>query len=143
MRISLIFFCLLFSLSLLGQSCVGEWITIDDNTQKKKSIVELYKKNGKLYGKIIYLFPEMGRENDPVCSECSGALKNKLVMGLGIVNGLTWDGSQWRNGTIVDPENGEEYAVKIWLDPENGNSMNVRGYIGIFFRTQNWIRQVN
>jgi hypothetical protein len=41
-------------------------------------------------------------------------------------------------GTVA--ENGKIYIVSMWLDSENPNKLNVRGYIGIFFRTQQWTR---
>jgi uncharacterized protein (DUF2147 family) len=135
---SLLLLCV-FS-SLAQKSCVGKWITIDDETGKKKSIVQLYKSDSKLYGKITYLYPRAGREENPKCTKCSGDRKNKPLVGLQIVRGCSWNGSEWEGGTIVDPENGKVYDVKFWLDPNNGNLLNVRGYIGIFFRTQQWIR---
>jgi uncharacterized protein (DUF2147 family) len=123
-----------------AQSCVGTWITIDDETGKKKSKVELYKKDGKLYGKIIYLYPREGREENPKCTKCTGDRKNQPLIGLQIVRGLEWDGSEWEDGTICDPENGKIYTCAIWLDEENKDRLHVRGYVGPFFRTQTWIR---
>lgn len=123
-----------------AQSCVGTWITIDDETGKKKSKVELYKKDGKLYGKIVYLYPREGREENPKCTKCTGDRKNQPLIGLQIVRGLEWDGSEWEDGTICDPENGKIYTCSIWLDEENKDRLHVRGYVGPFFRTQTWIR---
>lgn len=123
-----------------AQSCVGTWITIDDETGKKKSKVELYKKDGKLYGKIVYLYPREGREDNPKCTKCTGDRKNQPLIGLQIVRGLEWDGSEWEDGTICDPENGKIYTCSIWLDEENKDRLYVRGYVGPFFRTQTWIR---
>jgi uncharacterized protein (DUF2147 family) len=123
-----------------AQTCSGKWITIDDETGKKKSIVELYKADGKLYGKILYLFPREGREPNAKCTKCTDDRKNKPLVGLQIVRNLKWDGEEWYGGTIVDPENGKVYTVKIWVDPDNPDKLNVRGYIGPFFRTQNWVR---
>lgn len=123
-----------------AQSCIGTWITIDDETGKKKSKVELYKKDGKLYGKIVYLYPREGREENPKCTKCSGDRKNQPLVGLQIVRGLEWDGSEWEDGTICDPENGKVYTCSMWLDAENKDRLNVRGYVGPFFRTQTWIR---
>jgi len=126
-----------------GQSCAGKWITIDDKTRVKKSIVELFWKKGKLYGKIIYLYPEEGREDNPNCTECKGELKNQPVVGLEIVQNLSWDGSQWEDGTIVDPEDGKKYTVKMWLNETDENVLTVRGYIGFFYRTQYWVRKLD
>lgn len=142
MKMKLFLTVALVALSLIGraQSCVGKWVTIDDETNKKKSIVELYKQDGKLYGKITYLFPREGREPDPKCTLCTDDRKDQPLVGLQIVRGLNWSGSVWQNGTIVDPENGKIYTVKMWLENGNANLLNVRGYIGPFYRTQKWIR---
>ena len=140
-----LFTCLFLAAAYFStaQSCVGKWITIDDETGKKKSIVELYKKDEKLYGKITYLYPREGREPNPKCTKCEGDRKNQPLVGLQIVRGLKWDGGEWEDGTILDPENGKVYTVKMWLDPENKDRLNVRGYIGPIFRTQRWIRTDN
>lgn len=130
------------SFTLMAQkTCSGKWTTIDDNTGKKKSIVELYKVDSKLYGKITYLYPREGREENPKWTKCTDDRKDKPLVGLQIVRNLKWDGDEWYGGTIVDPENGKVYNVKIWLNPDNPDKLNVRGYIGPFFRTQEWIRE--
>jgi len=43
----------------------------------------------------------------------------------------------WQDGKILDPNNGKFYSCKIWLENRN---LEVRGYIGFFFRTQQWLR---
>jgi uncharacterized protein (DUF2147 family) len=119
---------------LFSQSIVGTWKTIDDNTGNAKSIVKIYLKNGKAYGDVIQLLDS--DEENPLCDNCSGSLFNKPILGMTIINGLVNDKGYWKgdNG-ILDPENGKFYNVKIWRD---GNKLNVRGYIGPFFRTQTW-----
>ncbi len=131
---------LFLSMNSMAQTCVGKWVTIDDETNKKKSIVELYKSDGKLYGKITYLFPREGREPNAKCTKCTDDRKNLPLLGLQIVRGCKWDGTQWEGGTIIDPENGKLYTVKMWLEPDNSNYLNVRGYIGPFYRTQKWVK---
>ena len=131
---------LFLSVNSMAQTCVGKWVTIDDETNKKKSIVELYKSDGKLYGKITYLFPREGREPNAKCTKCTDDRKNLPLLGLQIVRGCKWDGTQWEGGTIIDPENGKVYTVKMWLEPDNSNYLNVRGYIGPFYRTQKWVK---
>lgn len=44
-----------FVSALKAQSVVGRWKTIDDETGKEKSIVEIYEKNGLVYGKLVEL----------------------------------------------------------------------------------------
>ncbi|MBP5982936.1 MAG: DUF2147 domain-containing protein [Fluviicola sp.] len=140
MKIGLLFSLMLLASYSFAQSCIGTWITIDDETGKKKSKVELYKQDGKLYGKITYVYPRPGLEENPVCKKCPGDRKNKPLVGLQIVRGLSWNGSEWEDGTIVDPENGKVYTCSIWLVEGNPDKLNVRGYVGPFFRTQTWIR---
>jgi len=135
-------FSLFFSIGLLAhaQSCTGLWITIDDATGLKKSIVELYKKDGVLYGKVVYIYKRGKDGPNSKCTECSGKLYNQPVMGMLIVKHMQWSGSQWEDGTILDPDNGKTYTCTIWLNDANKDKLNVRGYIGPFFRTQEWIR---
>ena len=122
------------------KSCVGKWTTFDDETHKNKSTVELYKVDGKLFGKIVYLYPKKGREDDPLCTKCTGTNKNKKIVGMQIAGNMVWNGKEWEDGYIIDPENGKSYTVSMWIDSENPDKLHVRGYIGIFYRTQDWIR---
>lgn len=140
MKWMLLNFLLFATIAVKAQTCVGTWITIDDETGKKKSKVELYKKDGKLYGKIVYLYPREGREENPKCKKCTGDRKNQPLVGLQIVRGMVWDGEEWEDGTILDPENGKVYTCSMWLEEGNADKLNVRGYVGPFFRTQTWIR---
>jgi uncharacterized protein (DUF2147 family) len=138
-----VLFLLLFCFIGFGsraQSCTGYWITIDDATGLKKSIVELYKKDGVLYGKVVYIYKRGKDGPNSKCTECSGKLYNQPVMGMLIVKQMQWSGSQWEDGTILDPDNGKTYTCTIWLNDANKDKLNVRGYIGPFFRTQVWIR---
>ena len=140
-RLILLSFCM-FCLHVIGnaQSCLGLWITIDDETGLKKSVVELYKVDGKMYGKIVYIYKHGKDGPHSLCDQCEGSLKNKPVMGMQILKNMSWDGSEWAGGTILDPKNGKTYDAKIWINAENFNKLNVRGYIGPFFRTQTWIK---
>jgi len=59
----------------------GQWQTIDDVTDKPKSIVNIYDQDGKIYGKIMRLFLSAGEEPDPVCVKCTDERKNKKSSG--------------------------------------------------------------
>lgn len=138
-------FSLVLSLSFWAkaQSCVGYWITIDDVTGYKKSIVQLYKKENLLYGKVVYIYKRGKDGPNSKCTACSGKRHNQPILGMVILWQMHWDGSQWENGTILDPDNGKTYDCALWLNSSNKNKLNVRGYIGPFFRTQEWIRTDN
>ena len=132
-----IVFLLTISVSY-AQSITGKWYTVDDEDGKKKSIVEIYEQDGKIYGKILELVrPE---DKGKLCENCEGDLHNKPIEGMEILKGLEKDGDEWNGGTIMDPKNGSTY--KCYLELVNPDKLKVRGYIGfsLLGRTQYWYR---
>ena len=121
-----------------SQTAVGKWKTIDDESGKAKSVVEIYESNGKIYGKVIEIFDKT-KENK-VCEACEGAKKDKPIKGLVILEGLSKKGSNWEGGTILDPNSGKIYKCTISL--EHKDKLKLRGYVGISLlgRTQYWER---
>lgn len=121
-----------------AQSVLGKWKTIDDKTGQAKSVVEIYENNGKIFGKVIEIFDATKR--NAICDKCSGIDKNKPVLGLIIIKGLTKDGNEYSGGKIIDPQTGSIY--KCILKIEKNNTLEVRGYVGISFvgRSQFWER---
>jgi uncharacterized protein (DUF2147 family) len=130
---------LLFSVAFAkAQSVFGKWNTIDNETGKIESVVEIYKKDGKAYAKIIHIFNEEDR--DRLCDKCTGKDKNVPILGLVIVSGLEQDDDEWSGGKILDPKNGKYY--KCYIKLEEDNKLKLRGYIGISLigRTEYWYR---
>ncbi|HEA28928.1 MAG TPA: DUF2147 domain-containing protein [Leeuwenhoekiella sp.] len=122
---------------LMAQDVTGKWKTIDE-TGDAKSIVEIYKKDGKVYGKIIDLINP--KNENATCKECPGSDKNKPLTGLVIIRGLEKDGDEYNDGKILDPISGKLYKCYIAL--ENPDRLKVRGYVGfsLLGRTQYWSR---
>ena len=140
LKIGLVMLSLVVSSQALAGSPYGTWKTVDDETKKTRSLVKLYKgKDGKLHGKIIKLFREPGEEANPRCTKCSGARKNKPVIGMKIVNGLSLDDDVWSGGQVLDPKNGKTYRCKLWVEG-GGKKIKLRGYVAFFYRTQYWYR---
>ncbi|PCI96118.1 MAG: hypothetical protein COB15_11370 [Flavobacteriales bacterium] len=135
-RILILFVSLFVMTSINAQSITGKWKTIDDDTGKEKSVVEIYKKGGKYYGKVISIVDP--KKRDKKCEKCTDYRKDKPVLGMEIIKDLEQDDDEFEDGTIMDPENGKIYDCKIWL--EDKNTLNVRGYIAFFYRTQEWLR---
>ena len=122
-----------------AQSVTGTWKTFDEDTGQAKSVLSVYQEGGLIYGKVVRILEE-GRE-DAHCLACDGDLKNRPIKGMVIMEGLSpKGGDEYAGGTIMDPENGQEYRCKIWLDEEDPNQLNVRGYVALFYRTQTWQR---
>ena len=120
-------------------SPVGRWKTIDDITGQIKSIVQIREQNGVLYGAVVEVFnPPVPH---PLCLHCSGAFKDRPVVGLQILWGLRKSGAEWTGGQILDPENGKIYRCTLTL-ADHGQTLRLRSYIGfsLFGRTQRWLR---
>jgi len=130
---TLMFFCNL----IFGQDITGTWKTIDDSSQEAKSYVDIWKgSDGKYYGKVTDILNPADKRS--LCAECKGNKYNKPILGLRIIEALSKVGEEYKNGTILDPENGREYKCKIWIDGL-GNLI-VRGYWGPFYRSQTWLK---
>lgn len=137
------FICLaffLFTTFFFAQShtVIGKWKTIDDETGKAIAVVEIFEIHGKMYGKVIEIFNV--KRDQKKCEKCPGDDKNKPILGLTVIKGLTKEGNQYSNGKILDPKHGRLYKCTIGL--ESRDKLKVRGYIGISIigRTQYWDR---
>ena len=117
---------------------VGLWKTIDDDGKTEKSLVRITDAAGVLSGKVEKIF-EVAKQNE-VCEKCSDERKNQPVLGMTIIRGAKKaDDGHWEGGDITDPNNGKVY--KLRLKPlDGGKRLEVRGYIGPFYRNQQWLR---
>jgi uncharacterized protein (DUF2147 family) len=121
----------------------GRWTTIDDKTGKPKSTIKLSVSGGTLNGSIVKIYKEnVSNPNETTCTKCTGALQNKPLIGLMIVQGLRQnaDGS-WSGGQITDPESGKTYKCSI-TPSADGKTLSVRGYVGVSLlgRSQTWVK---
>ncbi len=67
------------------RQCGGRWKTIDDETGKVKSIVEITQAaNGTLTGKVVEIL-HSDKGPNPICDGCEGANKSKPVKGVTIL----------------------------------------------------------
>ena len=124
-------------LPVSAQDVTGKWQNFNHDGEVN-SIIEVYKKDGKIYGRVDRIMRE--KDRDRVCTECEGKLKDQPIEGMVLMQGLTKDGEEYSGGTIVDPKTGKEYRCKIWLDENDPNKLNVRGYLAVFYKTKVWER---
>lgn len=132
-------FCITSSFTMSQSSIVGKWKSFDDNTNEVKSIIEIFERGSKIYGKVIKTFPKPGAAIDPVCTKCPSDDErfNKKIIGMEIMKEMIQEKDTYSDGTILDPEVGKIYRCKIWLE---NSELKVRGYLGPFYRTQTWQR---
>jgi uncharacterized protein (DUF2147 family) len=119
---------------------VGLWKTIDDKTGKERSLVRITEAGGVLSGRIERRLDPDAKADD-VCDKCTDDRKGKPIQGMEIIRGAKKvDGeSHWEGGQILNPEEGKLYRLR--LKPlDDGKKLEVRGFIGPFYRNQQWIR---
>ncbi len=129
--------CTIFSATVFAADpAEGYWYTIDDEDNKKSSIVKLQEKNGKLVGTIVKILNP--KDRGELCQDCPDQFKDQPIEGLQFMWDLKKEGTgEWRSGRILDPKNGSIYKSKLDVD---GDKLTVRGYIGISLlgRSQTW-----
>jgi uncharacterized protein (DUF2147 family) len=116
---------------------VGLWKTVDDNTGQEKSLVRISESAGVAGGRIDKLLHPS--QPNPLCEKCRDDRHGKPMVGLAIIEGVRRHGDVWDGGKILDPGNGKIYTVRL-RPLDGGKKLEVRGYIGPFFRTQIWSR---
>jgi len=118
---------------------VGTWHSIDDANGKPKAEIIIRDSGGVLVGKVERSLQAPSAE--PLCNLCTDDRKGQPKIGMEIIRGAQRSGADavWEGGTIVDPENGKVYKLRL-TPQDGGKALQVRGYIGPFFRNQLWQR---
>ena len=151
----LILIVLLFTVNICfaADPAEGFWISIDEKTGKEITGWEIFVRNGKLYGRIVSL---AGLSQTIKAEQCKDSYKGFPIAGKVsqmTVVGTTWifnlvpvgKAGQWKNGNVVDPNDGSMYGCKIIFHPADGkkfkvDTLEMRGTIGPFGRSQFWRR---
>ena len=133
--LSLVAFC---GLAIAQTTPVGLWRSIDDKTGEAKAEIRIVDNGGTLTGRIE---KSLKKDGKPTCEECQDERKGQPMIGMEIIRGVHKgdDADTWEGGKILDPENGKEYRVQM-KPIEGGQKLQVRGYLGPFYRTQVWQR---
>jgi len=126
--------------ALAQMSPVGLWRSVDDKTGESKAEIRIGEPGGALQGRIEKTLRKDAKP-DAVCEECTDDRKGKPMAGLEIIRGgKKAEGKDvWEGGKILDPENGKEYRASF-TPIDGGKKLEVRGYLGPFWRTQTWAR---
>jgi len=122
-----------------ADAILGKWLNEDQDAH-----VQIYKENGKYYGKIVWLkepnepatgLPKLDDENE------DESLRSRPVMGLVLLKDFIYDGDgEWEDGTIYDPKNGKTYDC--YMNFGDNGILKIRGYIGFSWIGRNtyWTR---
>jgi uncharacterized protein (DUF2147 family) len=116
------------SLAFAQQTPAGLWRSIDDKTGEPKAEIRITETNGTFTGRVEKLLRKEAKQ-DARCDKCEDDRKDKPMIGLEIIRG----------DKILDPENGKEYRLRL-TPIDDGRKLEVRGYLGPFYRNQVWVR---
>ena len=114
---------------------LGKWKT-DDN----RATIEIFEQGGKYFGRIAWLqnaTDKQGNQRKDI-ENPSKEKQSEYLSGLTILNNFTFDDNEFINGTVYDPDSGSTYNCKLWLT--DNNTLKVRDYCGIFYKTFTWKR---
>jgi uncharacterized protein (DUF2147 family) len=139
MRILVALTFALVSITSFAQSTPeGLWMSFDDEGKTPTALIRISKSNGQLIGRIEKV---LDTTSESTCSKCTDDRKNQPLVGLEIIRGALANASngKWEQGRILDPDDGTDY--KLVMELQNGGQvLLVRGYWGVFWRTQQWRR---
>lgn len=135
--IILIFLSSLVFAAINPDDIVGVW-----KDGKGKGHVQIFKLNGKYYGKVIWLTNPKDANGKPKVDKNNpnASLRNQPLIGLTMLRNFKFDDDEWSGGQIYNPSDGKEY--KAYMKLMDQNTLSVRGYIGIslFGKTDTWTR---
>lgn len=120
-------------------NAVGTWAT-----EAGKSHVRVLLCGQKLCGRIIWLKEPLDDQGVPKTdvNNPEPAMQDRPIIGLPLLVNFTagQEADVWSNGTIYNPEDGENYDCTLTL--QDSNTLKVRGYVGLplFGKTQIWTR---
>lgn len=115
----------------------GAWLN-----DEKDAKIEIYKSGDKYFGKIIWvknLYEADGRTLKKDIRNPDEKLRNRSILNVNILTGLTYDDGEWTGGELYDPKSGKTYKCKMKL---KSGHLEIRGYVGssMFGKTTVWTR---
>jgi len=122
-------------------TAAGLWQATDQETGQPNGWFLFRDHDGVFDGMIVRMYLKPGESPDVTCDQCKDDRRDKPWLGLDIVRGMKRDGMAYKDGTILDPRNGNVYNAVMTLKPD-GQTLVVRGYLGIslFGQDRIWTR---
>lgn len=124
-----------FALPARGVELTGLWQEYNDDTGNPEALIRIEKAADSSYeGTIQKILPATAENSTLLCTQCTGSMHNRPLLGLRILSGLKRrDQLNFEDGEITDPDDGNTYRCNIRLS-EDGKTIEVTGYL-----SYNWI----
>jgi uncharacterized protein (DUF2147 family) len=129
----------------------GFWLSVDDKTGKVTAGWEIYRQDGKLFGRVLSTAEHPADVIAANCKEsyrgfpAAGKVNRMKVVGTPWIFGLSLEKpGQWTGGNVIDPADGNMYKCKITFRAADGakyktDTLEMRGEIGLGIgRSQYW-----
>jgi uncharacterized protein (DUF2147 family) len=128
-------------------SPVGLWQSFDNTTGAPRAELRITESMGVLTARIernlltTTTTTTSTTSTPQVCSLCTDDRKGVPLIGMALVRNAkaSADPTVWEGGEILDPDEGKTYRLRLQLF-EDGKKLQVRGYIGPFFKNRVWVR---
>lgn len=122
--------------ALAADGAVGRWKTIDDETGKAMTIVEVYAaKNDTYAAKIVENIAAPAN-----CDKCSGKDKGKSIIGMPVLWGMKKASDGFTGGNGFKPSSGDSFKVKSVKLVDGGKKLEITGCKLVFCRSAHWER---
>ena len=100
--------------------------------EEKTSRVEVFEKDGKIYGKVVWLKDDTNPDGTKPRKDNhnpDAKLKSRTVVGIQILNHLKWDADdkEWDDGEIYDPKTGKTYSC--YAELQKDGTLFLKGYV--------------
>ena len=125
-----------FAQSGNSQSIFGIWLTASQD------VVEIYEKEGKLFGKITKLAEPTDENGQPWkdTKNPTEKLRNRPILGIDVLLELTYEGkNKWDDGKVYVPDEGKYYDCELRL--QSDGKLKVSGCVTFFCDSEYWKRK--
>jgi uncharacterized protein (DUF2147 family) len=119
-----------------SHSPAGDWLGFYEDTTIPGAKVHVnVDEKGILSAYYVEIYPKAGEKIPTTCSDCSGKFKNKPLKNFPMLWNLKPQKGKWVNGKGYSLERRRNFAATAWLS-EDGNTLFVRGKVGLFSKVQ-------
>ena len=123
--------------STTPDAILGTW-----SNKTNKGQIQIFKQNGKYYGKIIWLAKPNDQDGIPKVDKNNPdkQVRAKPLLGLIMMRDFKFEDEEWVDGKIYNPDDGKEY--KAYMKLKDNQTLSVRGYVGFSWigKTETFMR---
>lgn len=122
-----------------ADAIIGKWYTTE-----KDMVTEIFKKNSKYYGKIIWMQEPNDKNGNPKrdINNPNENLRDRTIVGIMFIKNFSYDGdNKYLDGVIYNFRDGNDYNAVLTL--KDINTLEVRGYLVFYWlgKTVIWTRK--